>query len=177
MLTLIGTSTNLLASDISARLGEEYPELHRFSMFEFTQLGVLVVIAGRLYLVFISHYLLSERVPPRTDYLEEYEVGDYVADVSVVPDSPQETKVRDMKPEKKKNEDTFVDVLDVLLRDGAIVRVDVIVSVAEIPLIGIKLTAAIAGMETMTDYGLFGEWDTDRRARAVERRQYNRQKR
>jgi hypothetical protein len=80
-----------------------------------------------------------------------------------------------MKPEK--NEDTFVDVLDVLLRDGAIVRVDVIVSVAEIPLIGIKLTAAIAGMETMTDYGLFEEWDTDRRSRAVERRQYGRRER
>jgi hypothetical protein len=75
-----------------------------------------------------------------------------------------------MKPEK--NEDALVDVLDVLLRDGAIVRVDVIVSVAEIPLIGIKLTAAIAGMETMTDYGLFEEWDTDCRTRAVERRQY-----
>jgi hypothetical protein len=79
-----------------------------------------------------------------------------------------------MKPEK--NEDALVDVLDVLLRDGAIVRVDVIVSVAEIPLIGIKLTAAIAGMETMTDYGLFEEWDTDWRTRAVERRQYGRRK-
>ncbi|WP_306059431.1 gas vesicle protein GvpM [Natronococcus wangiae] len=79
-----------------------------------------------------------------------------------------------MKPEK--NEDTFVDVLDVLLRDGAIVRADVIVSVAEIPLVGIKLTAAIAGMETMTEYGLFEEWDTDRRVRAVERRRYGRRK-
>ena len=75
-----------------------------------------------------------------------------------------------MKPQK--DEDTFVDVLDVLLRDGAVVRADVIVSVADIPLIGIKLTAAIAGMETMNEYGLFEEWDTERRARAVERRQY-----
>ncbi|WP_306060345.1 SLC13 family permease [Natronococcus wangiae] len=88
MLTLIGTSTNLLASDVSARLGEDYPELHGFSMFEFTQLGALVVLAGGLYLVFVSHHLLPERVPPRADYLEEYAVGDYVADVAVVPSSP-----------------------------------------------------------------------------------------
>ncbi|PCR91926.1 SLC13 family permease [Natrinema ejinorense] len=88
MLTLIGTSTNILASDVSARLGSEYPELHRFSMFEFTQLGVLVVIVGSLYLIFVGHYLLPERVPPRADYLAEYAVGDYVADVAVVPGSP-----------------------------------------------------------------------------------------
>ncbi|WIV67584.1 gas vesicle protein GvpM [Natrialbaceae archaeon AArc-T1-2] len=75
-----------------------------------------------------------------------------------------------MKPEK--DEDAIVDVLDVVLRDGAVVRADVIVSVAEIPLVGIKLTAVIAGMETMTEYGLFEEWDTDRRAAAVARRQY-----
>lgn len=77
-----------------------------------------------------------------------------------------------MKPEK--NEDALVDLLDVILRDGAVLRADVIISVADIPLIGLKLSAAIAGMETMTEYGLFEEWDTDRRARAVERRQYRR---
>ncbi|AEH35868.1 SLC13 family permease [Halopiger xanaduensis] len=88
MLTLIGTSTNILASDISGRLGSEYPELHRFSMFEFTQLGALVTLVGGLYLIFAGHYLLPERVPPRADYLEEYDVGNYVADVAVVPGSP-----------------------------------------------------------------------------------------
>ncbi|WP_440772267.1 SLC13 family permease [Natronorubrum sp. DTA28] len=88
MLTLIGTSTNILASDISARLGDDYPELHAFSMFEFTQLGAIVVVVGALYLIFVGHYLIPERVPPRADYIEEYDVGDYVVDVAVVPDSP-----------------------------------------------------------------------------------------
>ncbi|SDK33985.1 SLC13 family permease [Natronorubrum texcoconense] len=88
MLTLIGTSTNILASDISARLGDDYPELHGFSMFEFTQLGAIVVVVGALYLIFVGHYLIPERVPPRADYLEEYDVGDYVVDVAVVPGSP-----------------------------------------------------------------------------------------
>lgn len=76
-----------------------------------------------------------------------------------------------MRP--RKDDDALVDVLDVLLRDGAILRADVIVSVADIPLVGIKLTAAIAGMETMTEYGLFEEWDVDRRQAAVGRRQYD----
>ncbi|SEP85539.1 gas vesicle protein GvpM [Natrinema salaciae] len=76
-----------------------------------------------------------------------------------------------MRP--RKDEETFVDVLDVLLRDGAILRADVIVSVAEIPLVGIKLTAAIAGMETMTEYGLFEEWDASRRKAAADRRRYH----
>ncbi|EMA40565.1 SLC13 family permease [Halobiforma nitratireducens] len=87
MLTLIGTSTNLLASDISARLGEEYPELGAFSMFEFTQLGVVVVLVGAVYLVFVGHYLLPERVPAQADYLEEYDLGDYVVEAAVVPGS------------------------------------------------------------------------------------------
>ncbi|SEV84914.1 gas vesicle protein GvpM [Natrinema salifodinae] len=77
-----------------------------------------------------------------------------------------------MRPQK--DDEAFVDVLDVLLRDGAVLRADVIVSVADIPLVGIKLTAAIAGMETMNEYGLFEEWDGSRRRAAVRRRQYRR---
>lgn len=79
-----------------------------------------------------------------------------------------------MNPEK--NEDALVDLLDVLLRDGAVVRADVVVSVAEVPLVGIKLSAAVAGMETMTEYGLFEQWDAERRAAAVARRQYGRRR-
>lgn len=75
-----------------------------------------------------------------------------------------------MRPQK--NEETLVDVLDVLLRDGAVLRADVIISVAEIPLVGLKLTAAIAGMETMNEYGLFEQWDIERRQTAVTRRQH-----
>jgi len=41
MLTLIGTSTNILASQLSAELLD-----HPFGMFEFTQLGIVVTIVG-----------------------------------------------------------------------------------------------------------------------------------
>lgn len=69
-----------------------------------------------------------------------------------------------MKPTK---DDThaIVELLDVLLREGAVIQADVVVTVADIPLIGISLRAAIAGMTTMTEHGLFNEWDTTHRER------------
>ncbi|WP_247729014.1 gas vesicle protein GvpM [Halovivax limisalsi] len=70
------------------------------------------------------------------------------------------------------SDDALVDLVDVLLRDGAVLRADVIVTVADVPLVGISLSAAIAGMETMNEYGLFEEWDGSKRARVVARRQY-----
>lgn len=60
-----------------------------------------------------------------------------------------------MKPSR--DQDAVVDVLDVILEDGVIVEADVIISVADVALIGISLRAAIAGMTTMTEYGLFDE--------------------
>lgn len=64
-----------------------------------------------------------------------------------------------MEPDPPRDDDAVVDLVDVLLRDGAVLDADVVVTVAEIPLIGIKLRAAIAGMTTMTEYGLFEDWD------------------
>lgn len=64
-----------------------------------------------------------------------------------------------MEPDPPSDDDAVVDLVDVLLRDGAVLDADVVVSVADIPLIGIKLRAAIAGMTTMTEYGLFEDWD------------------
>ncbi|WP_254863322.1 gas vesicle protein GvpM [Halovivax gelatinilyticus] len=68
--------------------------------------------------------------------------------------------------------DALVDLVDVLLRDGAVLRADVIITVADVPLVGLSLSAAIAGMETMNRYGMFEEWDGSKRAQAVSRRQY-----
>ncbi|WP_435068689.1 SLC13 family permease [Haloplanus sp. C73] len=82
-LTLIGTSTNILASDVSARLLG-----HPFSMFEFTSLGVIVLLAGSLYLMTIGHRLLPERVPVKEDYVQEYAIEEYLTEVVVEPDSP-----------------------------------------------------------------------------------------
>lgn len=90
MLTLIGTSTNLLASETAARLGEEQgvESLHAFSMFEFTHLGVLVLAVGSLYLFVVAPRLLSDRVPVDDGYLTEYDLGDYLSEVVVRESSP-----------------------------------------------------------------------------------------
>lgn len=83
MLTLIGTSTNILASDVSGRLLNQ-----PFSMFEFTQLGAIVLVVGGAYLMTIGHRLLPERVQPREDFVEEYELQAYLTEAVVREDSP-----------------------------------------------------------------------------------------
>jgi di/tricarboxylate transporter len=84
-LTLIGTSTNILASDIAAQLGSESPELglHAFGMFEFTKLGVVVFAVGSLYLMTVGVRLLPERIPADEDLVKEYALQEYLADVVV----------------------------------------------------------------------------------------------
>ena len=48
----------------------------------------------------------------------------------------------------------LVDLLDRVLDRGLVLNADIIVSLAGVPLIGINLRAALAGMETMVKYGL-----------------------
>ncbi len=85
MLTLIGTSTNILASDIVAR--PEY--LGRpFSMFEFTALGAVVSVVGFLYLLTVGRWLLPERIRAEDDLTEEFGMADYLTEVVVREDSP-----------------------------------------------------------------------------------------
>jgi len=83
MLTLIGTSTNILASDVSARLLG-----HPFSMFEFTALGALVLGIGSLYLLFVGRHLVPERIKPEEDLTEEFQMSGYLSEVVVTDDSP-----------------------------------------------------------------------------------------
>jgi di/tricarboxylate transporter len=111
MLTLIGTSTNILASDLSARLVG-----HPFGMFEFTQLGVVVSLVGTVYLLTVGRYLTPERIKPRQDLTEEFEMAEYLTEVEVRPDSPLVGKrVRDALVETEFD----VDLLQ-LVRDGEV---------------------------------------------------------
>lgn len=59
---------------------------------------------------------------------------------------------------------TLVDLLDRVLDKGLVIQADLIISVAGIPLIGLNLRAAIAGMETMVKYGIMRDWDEAIRA-------------
>ena len=83
MLTLIGTSTSILASDVSARLLD-----HPFSMFEFTALGAIVLATGIVYLLAVGHRLLPERIKPEEDLTDEFEMSGYLTEVVVAETSP-----------------------------------------------------------------------------------------
>ena len=83
MLTLIGTSTSILASDVSARLLG-----HPFSMFEFTALGAVVLGTGLAYLLAVGHRLLPERIKPEEDLTDEFEMSGYLTEVVVADGSP-----------------------------------------------------------------------------------------
>ncbi|ELZ30436.1 di-/tricarboxylate transporter [Halogeometricum pallidum JCM 14848] len=83
MLTLIGTSTNILASDLSGRLIGR-----TFTMFEFTELGLAVSVVGTVYLLTVGKWLTPERIKPERDLTEEFEMSDYLTEVVVREDSP-----------------------------------------------------------------------------------------
>ena len=63
---------------------------------------------------------------------------------------------------------TLVDLLERILDKGLILNADVIINVAGIPLLGINLKAALAGMETMLKYGIWQDWDEAQRAFAAQ---------
>ncbi|WP_224270094.1 gas vesicle protein GvpM [Haloprofundus salinisoli] len=73
-----------------------------------------------------------------------------------------------MRPTRR-DDDAVVDLLDVLLTEGVMIQADLIVTVADIPLLGVQLRAALAGMETMLEYGLLSDWDEKTRERARRR--------
>ncbi|MFB6172218.1 MAG: SLC13 family permease [Haloarculaceae archaeon] len=82
-LTLVGTATNFVASDISAAVLD-----HPFTMFEFTPLGVVVLLVGSAYLVTVGRWLTPERIPPAVDLTAEFELEPYLSRVYVRRSSP-----------------------------------------------------------------------------------------
>jgi len=63
---------------------------------------------------------------------------------------------------------TLVDLLDRILDKGAVIDADVIITVSGVPLIGLKLRAMLASIETMIEYGMWADWDKAIRAAACE---------
>ncbi|NCJ07442.1 TRAP transporter large permease subunit [Synechococcales cyanobacterium C] len=84
LMTLIGTSTNILASELSAKLG--YGE---FSLFQFTKLGMLTFGIGMVYLSVIAPRLLPNRSVPQASAAQGngYGLTDYVSEVVIAPGS------------------------------------------------------------------------------------------
>ncbi len=60
LITMIGTPPNILISDASKELG-----LTPFGLFDYTPVGLAVMLAGIAYMVFIGRHLLPDRDPAR----------------------------------------------------------------------------------------------------------------
>lgn len=75
-LTLLGTSTNILASSIL-----EESNLAGFSMFEFIHIGTIISIAGILYFALIGRFLLPAR--KNTETKEEKIASQFLAELEI----------------------------------------------------------------------------------------------
>jgi di/tricarboxylate transporter len=80
LLTLIGTSTNILASSISSDLG-----YGAFGMFEFTKAAMVVFVVGGLYLYFVAPRLLPDR---GSSVAGGFNLKEYLCEVTVPGGSP-----------------------------------------------------------------------------------------
>ena len=79
MVTTIGTSTNILASGLSEQLG-----YGAFSLFEFTQLGLITALVGLVYLIVVAPSLLPKRRTSNSDFIgQDYDLKDYVAELVI----------------------------------------------------------------------------------------------
>ncbi|MBE9070703.1 SLC13 family permease, partial [Leptolyngbya cf. ectocarpi LEGE 11479] len=82
MLTVVGTSTSVLASGLSSQLG-----YGNFSLFQFVALGAAIFVVGLSYLTLIAPMLLPNRDTGETNLSQEYGLKDYVSEVVITPRS------------------------------------------------------------------------------------------
>lgn len=80
--TLVGTTTNLLVSNVAAEKGFD-----SFGMFEFTKLGLICFVAGLFYMLFASRFLLKDKSGGE-DVTVDYRLQDYVMEMRVLEGSP-----------------------------------------------------------------------------------------
>jgi di/tricarboxylate transporter len=80
-ITLIGTTTNILASALAAEEG-----FGAFTMFEFSKIGLLIFATGAMYIMFVGRKLLPERrIEP--EIAEDYRMKQYLTEVIILEDS------------------------------------------------------------------------------------------
>lgn len=92
-LTLVGTSTNILANDTMIRLGYE-----GFSFFEFSKIGIIILVVGIIYFLTIGRFLL----PKRQGKSKEEEMITFLSEVEVQKKSKVIDKtLRELKFEEK----------------------------------------------------------------------------
>ena len=87
VITLIGTSTNILASELAAEAADQgCAQCGAFGLFEFAPIGLLIFVTGAVYLIVVGRRLLPER-RMESEITERYEVKEYLSEIVVLADS------------------------------------------------------------------------------------------
>ncbi len=108
--TLIGTSTNLVINSIAIDRG-----LGAFGLFEFAPLGIVMSLAGIIYLTVVSRWLLPKR-RGEVEQVDKYRLADYLAELKVSENSPLIGKTW---ARSKASRETKVDLANFLRGDKA----------------------------------------------------------
>jgi di/tricarboxylate transporter len=113
--TLIGTPPNLIASDLLEQNG-----LEPFDFFEFTPIGVALVIVGVIFMVTVGRFLLPEHEPAHGE-VQLIKTPQELIDVYRLPDNLFRLRVRSKSPligktiqESRIGHDFDVSVLEIL---------------------------------------------------------------
>ncbi|MFN6944750.1 MAG: SLC13 family permease [Cytophagaceae bacterium] len=85
MCTLIGTSTNILVDGIARQSGEE-----GFSMFTLAPVGLTLLVAGMLYMLFIGKNLLPDR---KSGNEGNYHLRDYIVEIELFEEARSANKM------------------------------------------------------------------------------------
>jgi di/tricarboxylate transporter len=106
--TLIGTSTNILVSSIAVQYNQE-----PFSMFEFSQLGLVFFAVGMLYMILFGVRMIKPN-DVASDLTQKYSMGNYLTDIVLLPEAKS---VGQRLVQSALVKELEIDILDVV-RDG-----------------------------------------------------------
>ena len=109
--TLIGTSTNILVSNVAVQYGQP-----AFSMFEFSRLGLVMAAAGTAYMFFIGRHLIPARRDPG-DLTQTFGLADYLTEIVLLPNAKSVGKSLRDAPLRK---DLDIAILEVRRGDQAV---------------------------------------------------------
>ncbi len=127
MCTVLGTSTNILASSIAEEAG-----LEAFGMFEFTKLGVIFFAVGIAYMMTAGRKLVPDH-RGQGDLTTSYGLGDYLTDLVLLAESKSVGHSLESAPLVKelnvevlqilRGGDTLRPTPETVLRDGDVLRI------------------------------------------------------
>ena len=113
--TLMGTSTNILASGIMGS-NDVYPQMVSMSMFELSKIGIPLMIVSLVLLVLFGRKLLPER-EALSSIISEINSKDFLTEARILPDSPMVGK---SIKESKIKEIPGTRVIDIVRRKNSI---------------------------------------------------------